>query len=227
MAEHETDDRPEAQPDGHALVPQDLDALAAAGYGLHAVNAQLPSGAVISGAQARAVSAILRGHTRAAASAAAGVKEGTLYKWLRHDEAFQEALQVNARASFQLAQLDAASVLGELWKILQVTMQDLFDEDGHPIPVHRLPRHVAGAVREYDVEVVEDQLPDGTTRITRRGKAKLLSRQQALDRLGDYLRLWAGDGGADSRKVEFVVDGLNGPGSQDVATSGGGDSEEA
>lgn len=180
-------------------------------YLVAAVNRYLPSGAVLSRRMAVAVDAQLRGATVPDIASKTGVSEETVCKW-RGREDYREALMVNARAAFREVDLEPGAVLRELWAIVQVTMQDLVDEEGKPIPLHLLPRHVAGAVREWDVTITEDTLPDGTVRVTRTGKAKLLSRQAAIERLGDYLSLWSGQANeAGSRMpAQFIIEGKGG-----------------
>jgi hypothetical protein len=90
-------------------------------------------------------------------------------------------------------------VLRELYAIATADPRRFSDENGAAIPLHRLPPELAAAIAAVDVENISINGESGT-----RYKYKLWDKNKALDKLGQYLKLWDTKGptvNVDARSV--------------------------
>jgi len=170
----------------------------------------LPSGRSVAGRQLAFVKNFARHFVGARAAREAGVSDSTAkvqaHRWL-HDPAVQEALEYEVHERFEAAQVSVVRVLRSAYDVMTATVQDFFDEQGVPIPIHLIPRHKAAAIKEIECERVETTAADGSVIVTHRAKLKLKDDARAREHLGKFLGMWSGeekDGGL--LPVEFIIE---------------------
>lgn len=119
----------------------------------------------------------------------------------------QEALRMELRDRFDASDASVDMILREFYYIGRASARDLFNPDGSMIPLHRLPKHIAGTVKKFKLEQRIEKDEDGNTVATiQNATVELHSKDTALTRLGQYNNMWGGeekDGGA--MPVEFNV----------------------
>jgi len=170
----------------------------------------LPSGAVVAGRELAFVKNFPRHFVGARAAREAGVSAGgakaQAHRWL-NDPAIQEALHYEAHERFEAAQVSVERVLRSAYDVMTATVQDFFDADGVPIPIHLLSPRKAAAIKEIECERIETTTADGSVIVTHRAKLKLKDDARARDHLGKFLGMWSGeekDGGL--LPVEFIIE---------------------
>jgi phage terminase small subunit len=109
------------------------------------------------------------------------------YKWLRDAgvKAYIAQRRLDLEESTGIRQ---ERVLRRLNCIVESTVQDLKDENGNEIPIHKLSQEVAASVQEIEYQEVEDKDADG--KITKRmvvRKVKQHSPTQAAEQIARQL----------------------------------------
>jgi hypothetical protein len=106
-------------------------------------------------------------------------------RWIVSPEvqkAIREVLDIRSRR----IEICGDSVLQEIANVAAGNVQDLYDDHGQLIPIHRLPRHVAATVSEVTEKVM---VTTEDSQIIER-KYKTYSRMDALNKLGANLLLF-------------------------------------
>lgn len=122
----------------------------------------------------------------------------TAARWLRNANVAAAIEAGQARLAGRL-EFTAQRVLDELAKVAGFDPAMLYDEDGIPIPVHRLDPHTRAAVAS-----VEDETVAGAGLVTTRTqRLKLADKLRALEMLGRYHKMF-------TDKFEGGIGGLGG-----------------
>lgn len=113
----------------------------------------------------------------------------------------RELLASMQERAYAAAGIDAAQVLGATAQVAFSNLRDLHDKKGKAIPIHKLPRGIAAAVKK--VEAVLD----------RKGKQvgtvyEMRDSLKALGMIGNHLGIFKPDGGAEVN-VNLVVERMN------------------
>ncbi|WP_020409817.1 terminase small subunit [Hahella ganghwensis] len=103
-------------------------------------------------------------------------------------------IAVLKQAQSKRLQITADTVLQEIAKVAFANIKHLEDEEGNPIPLHKLPDEVAASLAEVKTKTIEAN--DQAAVIERTYKA--LDKLAALDKLGRHLKLF-------TEKVETEV----------------------
>lgn len=102
----------------------------------------------------------------------------TASNWLNEDKHPDIALALEEILERRVArcQIDADKVLIELMHVAQVSIKDLYSEQGDLLPIHQLPDHIASAVESVQEEIIwgtiEDRNEDGEETRAPIGKLK-------------------------------------------------------
>ena len=105
--------------------------------------------------------------------------------WLS-DSNVQRAIRELMDLRAQRLDISADAVMQDLATIADSNAQDLYDEHGKLLPVHKLPRRVASCIKEVEERETIDR--DGVVTVNR--KYKLYDRLTALDKLARALSLF-------------------------------------
>jgi hypothetical protein len=121
-----------------------------------------------------------------------------------HRPEVQEAIAEREAAAVRDAGVRHVRIVSELHWIATCDPRKLVDGEGVAIPLHELPQEVAACISAVDVENISINGETGT-----RYKYKFWDKNKALDKLGQYLKLWeAGTKNVtnvDARSVTNVV----------------------
>lgn len=154
----------------------------------------------------RFIDAYVPGATGAEAIRTAGYKglyaHVAAYRLLKRPD-IQEAIAERELHYIAEMGVRAERIMRETIAIATVDPRKLEDENGKAIPLHLLPADVAAAIAAVEVENISIGGETGT-----RYKYKFWDKNKALDKLGQYLKLWDAKGptvNVDARSVHNTV----------------------
>lgn len=102
--------------------------------------------------------------------------------------AIAKAIQERHLASLKRAEITADRVMGELGAISFSNLRDLFDEEGHLLPIHEMPADVTRVIAS--IEVVTAMMPGGErSAVEYISKIKLWNKLDALTLLAKHFKL--------------------------------------
>ena len=110
----------------------------------------------LSPARRRAIQALVSATSLEEAAAAARVREETLWRWLGHDEAFQEAVKEERRRQREVACIAAESLLSVAVETLQEVLGDDSVEAEARVEAARATFEIA--VQLYKLTVIEERV---------------------------------------------------------------------
>lgn len=122
----------------------------------------------------------------------AGYSRGTAESQASHllrNPKVAAAVAVKAEALAQRLDLKAEDVLREFSHIAHMDPGELFDADGKPLPIHKLPEHVRRAIASVEVK------KDGSVRVTFWDKTAGLTQLGRFHKLFTDKKEVAGEGG--------------------------------
>lgn len=110
----------------------------------------------------------------------------------------QNAIQEAMDARSKKVGVTAEWVLAEIQKVAALNFQDLYDEDGVLIEIHKLPREVAAAVSQIEINLTEGCAAQ---------KVKTHDKLKALEMLGRHLILFTDktESNVSMKDVEITV----------------------
>lgn len=108
------------------------------------------------------------------------------HKLLKNTE-IKQAIAEAQKKVLERAELTAQRTLEEMRRVGFVNVQDLFDERGDLLPIHKLPRDVAAAIGSF--EVIMKNAAGGDGKIDRVLKVKMLDKPRVLEMLGKHFKL--------------------------------------
>ena len=110
----------------------------------------------LSPARRRAVQALITANSLEEAAEAARVREETLWRWLGHDEAFQEAVKAERRRRREVACIAAESLLSVAVESLDEVLKD--DRTDPDVRVEAARATFEIAIQLYKLTVLEDRV---------------------------------------------------------------------
>lgn len=110
----------------------------------------------------------------------------------------QEYLQERLEARKKRVEITQDRVLQEWSRLAFFDPRKLFDDEGHPIPIHELDIDTAAAIAGLDVEEITlDKVKIGSVK-----KYKIASKNHALDSVGRHLGMFGKD---NERELNITV----------------------
>lgn len=113
----------------------------------------------------------------------------------------KRALDAAMKTRADRVEVKADDVLRELMRIGLADPAACFDENGDPLPVHKMPKEARAFIAGVDYEELWEGHGEERTRIGNIRKLKFWNKPQALDLLGKHLKLF-------TERVEHVFDDL-------------------
>jgi hypothetical protein len=103
-------------------------------------------------------------------------KDSLAWKWLQDPAVIKEIRRLEAQLE-KAAIMKAVELDAHVEALVRANPQDIVDEDGAVLPLHKLPRELAYAVAEYTVDTWFDK--DGDKHMTH--KVKLHNKKEATE----------------------------------------------
>jgi phage terminase small subunit len=127
------------------------------------------------------------------AAAAAGYSEKCAHAQghrLLKDPRIKAEIEANLKAREDRLEIKADDILRPLLEILRTDLTKLFDDNGDPIELHRLPPEVARAIASVDFEELYERHGQDRVEIGRTKKIRFWNKLDAATLLGKHLKLW-------------------------------------
>ena len=118
--------------------------------------------------------------------------------WLADNQVQRAVRQLMDQQAVRL-DITSDNVMQELAQLANSNIQELYDDFGSILPIHRMPRRVAACIKE--IEEKESVNSDGIVTVTR--KYKLYDRLTALDKMARVLNMFSdqADPGEESGRL--------------------------
>lgn len=110
-------------------------------------------------------------------------------RMLTNDDIAQRIYELN-QERIKEVKIDADFVLGELFKIANSDIQEIFKEDGTLRPISEIPSHIRKAISSFEVVETFEKEGKATVWTGYVKKIKLWSKDKSLENLGRHLKLF-------------------------------------